>query len=642
MKTGFCNWKKCPKRFADHEKSVQHTAARAALKAISRPSLPSQLSKQADLDAVDHRRALHAMIETAMLLSRQGIAFQGNTPEEGNFMQILKMRSNDIPQLRDWMGRRNNWLSHDIQNELINEIALSVQRRLASDLQSADFFSCIADGTQDISGHEQLTILFRVVLSDFRTQDIFLGYYNIDDSSGKSIASALKDVALRFNIPFEKCRGLGFDGAANMSGAFNGAQAVLKKDFPAAKYQHCANHRLDLCLQELAREERLVREVLELVRQIAFFIRESGKRLQQYKATCEEIAASVEDGSLEFTQLTTLCPTRWVIRVKGISSIIRNYKPLVRLLNQISCDRSYTADARTKASGFLRQLTKFETIVGMHISLSVFEPSEFLATKLQSQENSIGSAHQAIVLLKRHMQKLRSDETFAEIFGKADAFREAHDLSPPKERRTKRLPKWVDDHAENAFQHSSFSDKCRIEYFQLIDRIIQALDNRFDDKFLEACDDVESALIRACSNQFSTVEVKAEHFEGVDGAVFSRELQMLPTLAKQGNIPGSFGEFVCMLRNCHPTCLPFFPEVIKVTKLLLTFPVSVASAERSFSTLRRLKTWLRNTMGQKRLTALAVCNIHKRYVDNLDVNDLCDNFIRMTNERRKVFSEKHL
>ena len=73
-----------------------------------------------------------------------------------------------------------------------------------------------------------------------------------------------------------------------MSGAFNGAQAVLKKDFPAAKYQHCANHRLDLCLQELAREERLVREVLEIVRQIAFFIKESGKRLQQYKVTCDE------------------------------------------------------------------------------------------------------------------------------------------------------------------------------------------------------------------------------------------------------------------------------------------------------------------------------------------------------------------
>ena len=92
-------------------------------------------------------------------------------------------------------------------------------------------------------------------------------------------------------------------------------------------------------------------------------------------------------------------------------------------------------------------------------------------------------------------------------------------------------------------------------------------------------------------------------------------------------------------RAWHPTCLPFFPEVIKVTKLLLTFPVSVASAERSFSTLRRLKTGMRNTMGQKWLTALAVCNIHKRYVDNHDVNDLCDNFIRKTDERSKVFQK---
>ena len=81
-----------------------------------------------------------------------------------------------------------------------------------------------------------------------------LGFYNINEASGKSIAAALTDVALRFNIDFNKCRGLGFDGAPNMSGAINGAQAVIKANFPAVKYQHCTNHRLDLCLQELARE----------------------------------------------------------------------------------------------------------------------------------------------------------------------------------------------------------------------------------------------------------------------------------------------------------------------------------------------------------------------------------------------------
>ena len=115
------------------------------------------------------------MFETAMFLSRQGMAFQGNTPEEGNFIQLLRLRAKDFPELRDWMLRRDNWLSHDIQNEIINDIAQAVQRNLASEIRASEFFSCIADGTQDIGGDEQLAILFRIVLPDFRVNDFFVG-----------------------------------------------------------------------------------------------------------------------------------------------------------------------------------------------------------------------------------------------------------------------------------------------------------------------------------------------------------------------------------------------------------------------------------------------------------------------------------
>ena len=37
----------------------------------------------------------------------------------------------------------------------------------------------------------------------------------------------------------------------------------------------------------------------------------------------------------------------------------------------------------------------------------------------------------------------------------------------------------------------------------------------------------------------------------------------------------------------------------------------ICEAERSFSGLRRLKTWLRSTMMQKRLNGIAVCHIHQ-------------------------------
>ena len=58
-----------------------------------------------------------------------------------------------------------------------------------------------------------------------------------------------------------------------------------------------------------------------------------------------------------------------------------------------------------------------------------------------------------------------------------------------------------------------------------------------------------------------------------------------------------------VLQNCDED---LYSLVNSLLRILLTLPVTVASAERSFSSLRRLKTWLRNQMGQERLTGLAL------------------------------------
>ena len=60
------------------------------------------------------------------------------------------------------------------------------------------------------------------------------------------------------------------------------------------------------------------------------------------------------------------------------------------------------------------------------------------------------------------------------------------------------------------------------------------------------------------------------------------------------------------------TVRQLFSETIKVIQMLLAVPASAASAERSFSCLRRLKTWLRRTMTQKRLTHLALLHCHRQ------------------------------
>lgn len=54
-----------------------------------------------------------------------------------------------------------------------------------------------------------------------------------------------------------------------------------------------------------------------------------------------------------------------------------------------------------------------------------------------------------------------------------------------------------------------------------------------------------------------------------------------------------------------------YPNVSKCLHVLLAMPVSTASAERSFSSMRRLKTYFRSTMSTGRLSGLGLMNIHR-------------------------------
>jgi hypothetical protein len=61
-----------------------------------------------------------------------------------------------------------------------------------------------------------------------------------------------------------------------------------------------------------------------------------------------------------------------------------------------------------------------------------------------------------------------------------------------------------------------------------------------------------------------------------------------------------------LICNCD-----LFPVIKQLLKILATLPVSTCTSERSFSTLRRLKTYLRNTMCEERLNGLALLHVHR-------------------------------
>ena len=76
---------------------------------------------------------------------------------------------------------------------------------------------------------------------------------------------------------------------------------------------------------------------------------------------------------------------------------------------------------------------------------------------------------------------------------------------------------------------------------------------------------------------------------------------MLPDLMQYTSIGGKDAkqftakELATVLTD-NVTIRGLFSETMKVVSVLLVVPASAANAERSFSMLRRLKTWLRCTV----------------------------------------------
>ncbi|CAI6344082.1 unnamed protein product [Macrosiphum euphorbiae] len=65
-----------------------------------------------------------------------------------------------------------------------------------------------------------------------------------------------------------------------------------------------------------------------------------------------------------------------------------------------------------------------------------------------------------------------------------------------------------------------------------------------------------------------------------------------------------------------------YPNLYKLLQVALTLPISSATCERSFSALRKIKTWLRVSMGQERLTDLSILYIEKDLTNKIDIKEV--------------------
>ena len=82
------------------------------------------------------------------------------------------------------------------------------------------------------------------------------------------------------------------------------------------------------------------------------------------------------------------------------------------------------------------------------------------------------------------------------------------------------------------------------------------------------------------------------------------------------------------------------PQVTKLLPLLLVVPATSATSERSFSSLRLLKTFLRTTMSQSRLNNLMLLYLLKDYT--IDWKAAITEFITSNSERMSTFYKDDL
>ena len=581
---GFSNWKKAKEKFREHEQSHTHHEALMSYQALQQPSVVSLLSSQLYRDQAEHRKMLMKLLTSLKFLMRQGLAVRGHI-EEGNLFQLLKCRAEDVSGLEAWL-KDGAYKSHDTVNELIQMMALQVLRKL-SEIWCAEWYALIADEIRDKSGSEQFAISLRWVDTDCNVYEDLIGLVEVESTTAESLSSTIKDTLLRSALQLSQCRGQAYDGASNMAGSISGVAKHIQEEEPRALFVHCLAHSLNLSLQDCGRQCSPVREALNLTSGLATLIRSSPKRLAIFRHLQEELAPNAPG-------LKPLCPTRWTVRTGALESILKNYGVIRTELEQIS--QETCGEASSNASGLLALMDRFETF-GLRLSHLVFSATEQLSRTLQMHDINAQEATMAASQAVSFLSRQRMETSFSSFYQATVG--EAKDLTePPTLRRQRRIPRRLDD-GSPSHTFASPDSFFRQQYFETFDLLINELKWRFDQPSFRVFKEIERLLVDSCnditvqpSESLAAMYAKDLNFDRLKIQLF-----MLPDLLRTANEKHQFGvrkvtsigTIVQLFNTCN-YAKTMLCEVNRLLRIFLTVPMASATAERSFSALRRLKT----------------------------------------------------
>lgn len=640
----FRQWKDALENFTSHQLCHYHKKCSLMSEDFKkvmkgqRENIGIQLHHQRNVDIDKNRQKLDSVIKTIIFCGRQGLPLRGHRDagnifveetgkNEGNFRALLRFRAESGDEnLKDdaQLGTiSKKYTSPDIQNEIIEICRQVIQNQIVEKINKAKCFTILADESTDISGKEFLTLCARYVdesdhnvdKSDHNSSCVikedFLDFIEVQDLSGASIAEVILSNLRKLGINVSYLRGQGYDGASSMSGKLNGVQAKIIENHPTALYVHCCNHALNLVLSKSCSIPS-IRNSLQIVQEIVTFFRASAKRKRILKNKLQEHFSNGKDNNKKTTCLKKFCETRWVERHEALFTFCECLDPIIAALIEIQ-DGNPDAETSRKAMMFHNSICQGNFLISLFVAEKCFAITYNLSIVLQKPDNDLISSYATIKEVTEIFQKMRetSDAKFSEIFKRAlDTAKELNiEINKPRLGRKQM-------HRDNTPSESVEDYYRKTVFIPFLDFLVQNMTDRFENH-----KNIISSL-----HSILPKNVETSSIENIMQCVefYSSDINVLPNILK-GEIEMWLEKWLSTDAKERPTSAiesltkcetSNYPNVKKLLKILSTLPISTATPERTFSTLRRLKTYLRNTMTNSRLSGLALLNIHRE----LEVN----------------------
>ncbi|XP_050064693.1 52 kDa repressor of the inhibitor of the protein kinase-like [Aphis gossypii] len=587
--------------FKNHEKKEYHLLGGS--KAVD---VLLDKHKQQVIDS--NRKRIVPIIKTILFCARNNLPLRGHREsgllssseirssclngEQGVFRALLSFRveSGDTALLNhiETSPKNCTMISSRIQNEIIVAVGDVIVGKIVERIKKCKFFSILVDETTDISTIEQMTVCIRYVdTSCWIIREDFVGFVEMNSTTGLTIKNSILDKLKDIGLSINNLRGQGYDGGANMSGKNNGAQALIQNDQPLAFYTHCFSHSLNLCLSKACNVPS-IKNMLGIVSCVATFFSASAKRADKLKSVIEADTTSNSEQSKKM-KLKKLCETRWVERHDALITFKSLYIYLVHALEDLQNDTNL--ETSCKATLYLNSIMKSDFLVSLEVTVTGFSYTLQLSISLQSKQQDLSKALSDIMVIRCALEELRenADVNFKKMFKDIVEFAAKVDVE--------------------ITLHTRFDD--RLSDVMPLEGLIPSNFSFYDDDSI-----LKAAMIYDKDLKYS------------DSSCLRAELHMWRCQwYNNDDKPQS-------VIDTLPHCTNLLPNIQVLLRLFATLPITSATPERTFSTLKRLKSYLRSTMTEERLNGLALANINKK--ENITELEIIQQFSKTSPKRLQL------